>query len=167
MARMPSNKAPCRLTLRVGTISRIGRPLASIPEIRTCSFASRRGSRRFPNIVSLLLTEGIVAQSPSVVQDCGCGAAEPRMEGRIEELRSRAGLALGSGNSSRVIQIDACTHSNIASLCPSLELLPDAVIYAPALRFGRFFPTLGSHAVWSDRCARGAQFDLAPPLPDA
>jgi hypothetical protein len=89
------------------------------------------------------------------------------MDGRIEEFRSRARLALGSGNSSRVIQIDACAHSNIASLCPSLELLPDAVIYAPALLFGRFFPTLGSHAVWSDRCARGAQFDLAAPLPDA
>src|SRR5580700_4816056 len=157
---MPSNKAPCRLTLRVGTIRRIGRPLASIPAIRTCSFASMRGSRRFPNIVSLLLTKGIVAQSPSVVQDCWCGAAEPRMEGRIEELRSQACLTLDSGNSSRVIQIDACAHSNIASLCPSLELLPDAVIYAPALLFGRFFPTLGQHAVWSDRCARGAPFDL-------
>ena len=89
------------------------------------------------------------------------------MEGRIEELRSRACLALGSGNSSRVIQTGASVHSNIASLCPSLELLPDAVIYAPALLFGRIFPTLGSHAVWSDRCARGAQFDLATPLPDA
>src|SRR5580704_11621690 len=130
---MPSNKAPCRLTLIVGTIRRIGRPLASIPAIRTCSFASMRGSRRFPNIVSLPLTEGIVAQSPGVVQDCWCGAAEPRIEGRIEELRR-------SGNSSRVIQTGACTHSNIASLCPSLELLPDAVIYAPGLLFGRFFP---------------------------
>jgi hypothetical protein len=32
---------------------------------------------------------------------------------------------------------------NIFSPCPSLGLLPDAVIYAPALLFGRFFPTLG------------------------
>jgi hypothetical protein len=36
--------------LRVGTIRRIGRPLASSPAIRTCSFAGFRGSRRFPNI---------------------------------------------------------------------------------------------------------------------
>ena len=34
---------------------RIGRPLVSIPAIRTCSFASIRGSRRFPNIAPLLI----------------------------------------------------------------------------------------------------------------
>src|SRR4029077_18378230 len=47
---MPANKAPCRLMLRVGTIWRRARPLASIPAIRTCSLACTRGSRRFPNI---------------------------------------------------------------------------------------------------------------------
>src|SRR5580704_9896249 len=47
---MPANKAPCRLILRVGTIWRRARPLASIPAIRTCSLAGTRGSRRFPNI---------------------------------------------------------------------------------------------------------------------
>src|ERR1700724_3274713 len=74
---MPSNKAPCRLTLRVGTMRRIGLPLASIPAIRTCSFASIRGSRRFP-IIAVLLSRpastaaGIMSQPPERCQDYRC-----------------------------------------------------------------------------------------------
>src|SRR5258708_2365457 len=74
---MPSNKAPCRLTLRVGTMRRIGLPLASIPAIRTCSFACIRGSRRFPIIAALLsrpasTAAGTMSQSPERCQDCWC-----------------------------------------------------------------------------------------------
>ena len=73
---MPSNKAPCRLTLRVGTMRRIGLPLASIPAIRTCSFACIRGSRRFPILAALLsrpasTASGLCRNHP-VAQDGRC-----------------------------------------------------------------------------------------------
>lgn len=58
-------------------------------------------------------------------------------------------------------------HSNTFSLCPSLRLLPDTAICVLEILSGRVFPTQVWHAAWFDRCARGAQVDLATPLPDA
>src|ERR1700730_18125415 len=110
---MPSNKAPCRLTLRVGTMRRIGLPLASIPAIRTCSFACIRGSRRFPIIAALLsqpasTAAGIMSQSPERCQDYWCNGDITTVV-RLE--RSVGSLPRGRPYFDRLrIQIDTGTH---------------------------------------------------------
>src|ERR1700674_5297681 len=116
---MPANKAPCRLMLRVGTIWRRARPLASIPAIRTCSLACTRGSRRFPNIAPLLSRLASTAVNYGAITVQEPAKTTCRKGTFLSKAWSRHKLTLSSAN--KIATQKRGGSSDLVALCESYE----------------------------------------------